>query len=62
MKKFCAPLMEIQRLVPADVFTNSACRVEVLGCWSCYCSAVGCDDTYVPCPKDGCGCNNDLGF
>ena len=44
MKKFNAPIMEIQMLVPEDVFTSSDCTVEALGCTSCYCVATICDD------------------
>ena len=48
MKKFSTPVLEIQRLAPEDVFTNS-CTVEALGCDSCYVTAGECDDTYVGC-------------
>ena len=41
MKEFETPTMEIQRLAPEDVFTNS-CTTEALGCDSCYCSGVKC--------------------
>ena len=58
MKKFEVPTIEIQRLVPEDVFTNS-CTTEALGCDSCYCSGVVCTGSYKPeCPN----CYNDLGF
>lgn len=59
MKKFTAPWMEIQRLVPEDVFTGSDCLIETLGCVSCYCSAVKCDQGYTPGTCSGtfdCGC------
>ena len=55
MKSFCAPMMEIQRLEPEDVFTGSDCSVEALRCVSCYCSAVSCPTgfcTELDCP--GC--------
>lgn len=48
MKKFSTPQMEIQRLTPEDVFTNS-CAVEALGCDSCYVTAGDCDGSYTPC-------------
>ena len=53
MKRFSAPMMEIQRLAPEDVFTDSTCRTQALGCPSCYCNAVSCGDTYTP-DCDGC--------
>lgn len=59
MRHFSAPLMEIQRLVPEDLFTKS-CTIESLGCASCYCAAVDCEGTYT----GGCGeydCNNCYG-
>lgn len=42
MRKFEMPIMEIQRLASEDVLTSSDCRVEALGCTSCYCVAVDC--------------------
>jgi len=57
-KRFAAPLMEVQRLVQEDVLTDSTCRTQALGCTSCYCTAIGCDDYHPECP----GCYNDLGF
>ena len=57
MKHFTTPLMEIQRLVPEDVFTTS-CTVEALGCDWCYCVAVDCKDTYTP---ECTGCHDDWG-
>ena len=55
MKKFSAPLMEIQRLVSEDVFTASGCSVEALSCERCYCPVVTCPTGY--CTADGCtGC------
>ena len=58
MKRFDAPMMEIQRLALEDVFTTS-CTTEALGCDSCYFVAVSCDpytcSTNVC--KDHCGSN-----
>lgn len=58
MRKFNAPLMEIQRLAQEDVFTASNCRVEAEGCPSCYCVAVVCDD--YTCSHTCPGCDNDI--
>lgn len=46
MKKFETPKMEVQKLAAEDVFTTqtSDCRTEALGCESCYCVGVVCDD------------------
>lgn len=52
MKKFEAPKMHVQKLAFENILTESAeCHVEALGCASCYCIAVDCDN-YTPtqCP------------
>lgn len=56
MRKFEMPMMEIQRLTSEDVFTASGCTVEALGCYSCYCIGVDCDD--FSCSSHDCGCYN----
>lgn len=63
MKQFTAPLMEIQRLVQENIYTISGCLTEVLGCVSCYCSAVVCTSGYEPGMCTGtydCGCYTDI--
>ena len=58
MNRFEAPMMEIQRLDPEDVFTNS-CLTEALGCDSCYCSGVICSSGY----NSQCtGCNQNTSW
>ena len=54
MRKFRAPTMEIQKLAPEDVCTDSSCRTEALGCPSCYCSAVVCKTCYGQGTCSGC--------
>lgn len=55
MKKFEAPQISVTKLNFENVFTESNdCRVEALGCTSCYCVAVTCDHT-PECP----GCFDD---
>ncbi|MBR4333743.1 MAG: hypothetical protein IKP72_13765 [Clostridia bacterium] len=49
MKKFEAPMMDVQRFGEEDIVASSDCRTEALGCESCYVSAGQCGDTYVPC-------------
>lgn len=57
MKRFETPVLEIQRLAPEDVFTTS-CTVEALGCDSCYCIGVVCDE--YSCNHQCPGCYDDL--
>ena len=59
MKKFEAPRIEVKRFGTEDVFTNSSCTTQALGCTSCYCSAVSCDHLNPTCTSD---CYSDLGF
>ena len=47
MKKFEVPQINVIQLSSENVFTDSQCQVEALGCVSCYCVAVTCDD-YIP--------------
>ena len=54
-KRFEAPIMEVQRLAPDDVFTGSDCRVEAKGCASCYCVAVTCNP-FAGCDAVSCTC------
>lgn len=55
MKKFEAPKMDVMKISSEDIFTESPqCKVEALGCTSCYCVAVVCDHN-PECP----GCFND---
>ena len=58
MKRFEAPKMVIQKLAAEDILTASDCRVEALGCISCYCSAVVCD----PYDCTSNQCNTDYDF
>ena len=46
MKKFEVPQISVMKLTSENVFTDSQCLVEALGCASCYCVAVVCEDTY----------------
>lgn len=51
MKKFEVPQISVMKLTSENVFTDSQCRVEALGCTSCYCVAIVCDDSYnAECP------------
>ena len=54
MKRFEAPMMEMQKLPVEDVFTASDCNIEALGCYSCYCISVDCDN--FECTTHDCGC------
>ena len=54
MKKFEAPKIDVMKLGSEEVLTNSQCDVEALGCDSCYCVAIVCEDTYTT-PED-CPC------
>ena len=44
MKKFEVPTMNVMKLTAEDVITDSSCRVEALGCASCYCVVLDCDE------------------
>ena len=55
MRKFEVPKMNVMKLSSDDVLTNSTCRVEALGCDSCYCTVIECDDHHPECP----GCFSD---
>ena len=57
MKKFEAPMMDIQRFDSEEIIAASGCTVKALGCTSCYCVAVTCEHT--PEPPDCPGCFND---
>ncbi|QTE71043.1 hypothetical protein JRC49_14870 [Clostridiales bacterium FE2011] len=48
MKKFEIPQMNVMKLASENVFTDSQCTVEALGCVSCYCVAVECNEAYIP--------------
>ena len=58
MKRFTAPMMEIQRLEPEDVLTGSDCTIESLGCTTCYCALVTCPSGYY-CASNTCPSNTD---
>ena len=58
MKRFTAPMMEIQRLEPEDVLTSSDCTIESLGCTTCYCALVTCPSGY-HCDSNTCPSNTD---
>ena len=45
MKRFEVPQINVMKLTSENVFTDSQCRVEALGCTSCYCVAVTCEHT-----------------
>ena len=54
MKKFEAPMMDIQRLDAEDVIaTSRVCAVEAYNCESCYCVAVDCG--IFTCDANDCG-------
>lgn len=55
MKQFEVPKMNVMKLTSEDVFTDSQCQVAALGCASCYCVAVDCDDKAPQCT----GCFSD---
>ena len=48
MKRFEAPIMNIQKLANEEIIrTSVGCMVESLACLDCYCTSVQCSGTYV---------------
>lgn len=63
MKKFDAPVMDIQRLDLDGIISTSSCQVcNTVGCIDCYCGVVACTPPYncdsrncpTFCDKDTC--------
>ena len=53
MKRFIAPVMNIQRLEVQDVLSTSGTCFEINACVDCYCTEVVCDDVY-SCDAQNC--------
>lgn len=46
MKRFEAPVMDIQRLDPEDAIATSCQVCNTVGCIACYCGVVSCTPPY----------------
>ena len=56
MKRFAAPVMNVQRLEADDIVRTSGSHCfEIFACEDCYCTSVTCADTYV---CDGLKCSS----